>query len=134
LYRNVPILRRIVEEAGVDRTMFGQKKHASAFSNLATPGMFSSTSQADFTDFCRSNGLSTTRARSWYIKVIARLSRILERTGSRLLAQIPVEYYIRVMPYTWWLYPRTGHPLWRSPALYTFHWGFERTKRRYQVH
>lgn len=132
-YRNVPILRRIVEDAGVDRAMFGQQKRANAFSNLAAPGMFSPASQSDFTDFCRSHGLPTTRDSSLNIKINGRLSRTLERTGSKLLAQMPEECYFHIMPYTWWLYPRPSHPLWRSPALYTFHWGFERTKRRYLV-
>jgi len=131
--RNAPILRRLVEEAGVPRSWFGQKKRASAFSNLANPQMFSPASLADFTLFCRNNGLPTTEDRRRHIRWIARVSSRMARNGSNLLSRLPFEVFLLLAPYTWWLYPNTSHRLWHSPSLYTFHWGFERTNRRYQV-
>jgi hypothetical protein len=130
---NAPILRRLAEEAGVPRSWFGQKKRASAYSNLADPKMFSPASLADFTAFCRSNKLPTAKDSRWHTRWIARLSRRMAHDGSKVLGRLPFEFYLRLSPYTWWLYPKASHRLWRSPALYTFHWGFERTKERYQI-
>ena len=130
---NKPILRRLVEEAGIPRSQFGQPYRANAFANLAHSKMFSLTSQEDFTAYCRNNHLPLARDNRWYTRWIARISRGAVKGASILLARLPVALSMRLYPYIWRLYHKSSDSLWRSPALYTFHWGFERTKQRYQI-
>lgn len=130
---NAPILRRIVEEAGVPRSWFGLKKRANAYSNLATPTMFSPASSTDFALFCQKNGLPAVKDERRHIRWMAWVCRRTARGGSKMLGRLSFETFLRLSPYTWWLYPNASHQLWRSPALYTFHWGFEHTKKRYQI-
>ena len=131
LARNKPILRRILEEAGVPRAAFATHKRANAFANLANPGHFSAHSQADYLQYCANSQFPNHK--TFFTDLIARLSRKLTQVGQNLLRWVPAMWRFPIMPYVWWLYPKTSHPLWRSPALYTFHWGFERTEQRYQI-
>jgi len=128
---NMPIQRRIAEEAGVPRPLFGQRKRASAFAIMSLEQHFSENSRADFLAFCRQNGLPTTQNRSLLSRWFHRASQKIAQVSTRLFHKLPGQSFLRLMPYTWWLYGRSSHLLWRSPLLYTFHWGFDRTQARY---
>lgn len=129
--QNKPILRRILEEAGVARTAFARMKHANAYANLANPEHFSAYSQADFLQFYADKMFP--RQETIIHKFVTRSSRKFTRFGQQLLRQMPATWCFPLVSRMWWLYPKASHPLWRSPALYTFHWGFEHTKQRYQI-
>ncbi len=130
---NMPIQRRLAEEAGVPRALFGQQKRASAFAPLSQERFFAPTSLADFHAFCAQHGLPTTRERSYLLGIVHRSSSQIAHFSTRLLNKLSWKLYLRLMPYTWRLYSKSSHPLWRSPLLYTFHWGFAHTKTRYAI-
>jgi len=88
-----PIPRRIAEEAGVPRELFGQRKQGGG--DRTAPAL-SAAGARDFRAFCAAHDAA-------------------RRVGA----------------------PATGpgaeaeHPMWRSPFLYVFHWGFGHMKTRY---
>jgi len=130
---NKPILRRIAEESGIPRSLFGWHKRASAFVNLANPANFSTEGYSDFRRFCAENHIDIDCRPSLFRKVVASLSRKATKTADRLLTILPASVFSLVKPYLWPLYPRTSYPLWQSQkALYTFHWGFAHTRKRYE--
>jgi len=130
---NMPIQRRLAEEGGVPRPLFGQQRHGSAHAHLNQKRSFSPTSLEDFHGFCAHHGLPTTRERSYLLGIVHRSSSQIAQISTRLLDLLPWKLYLHLMPYTWRLYSKSSHPLWRSPLLYTFHWGFARTKTRYAI-
>lgn len=124
-----PIARRLLEEAGVPRASFGQTKMGGAGDapeDLVLPARW----EEDFLDFYH--------------------ERVDPAIRSRLVdAQIgPVPYFVkgRMGNVEAWLRRRRGfrgavrallgdrrHQRWRSRYLYTFHWGFDRIRDRYDV-
>jgi len=130
---NMPIQRRLVEDAGVPRALFGQQKRASAHAPAHWEQAFSPTSRDDFRAFCTQHGLPTERCLPNRLQIVHHGSRRLADFSTRLLSKVPWALYLRLMPYTWYLHSKSSHPLWRSPLLYTFHWGFARIKDRYAI-
>lgn len=93
-----PIPRRLGEEAGVPRHLFGQIKMQTFHSNLDHAGAMTEQGFEDFAAYCRQHQLAT----------------LAPRQGLAALA--------------------ANEPLpdwWRSPFLFTFHWGIERIRSRY---
>jgi hypothetical protein len=122
-----PIARRIVEEAGVPRELFGQHKSRGA---PWSPRGFSLSSPAgdhDFEAFYQAKVAGITgRHPSASDRHNARKSKMnWRRQLKRLLRRVPVRIRRRLG------WDRLD-PRWGSKHLYRFHWGFERTQERYQ--
>ena len=122
-----PIARRIVEEAGVPRELFGQHKSKGA---PWSPHGFSLSSPAgdrDFEAFYLANVAGNTgRHSSAGARQDVRKRKInWQRPLRKLLRRFPVRIRRALM------WDRLD-PRWGAKHLYRFHWGFERTKERYQ--
>lgn len=114
-----PIARRIVEDAGVDRALFGQQKIAGAFSDVRAPHQLGPISRRDFEDFvANTRGLPSTR--DLPLRIAA--NRTLEL--ARRLAQRGLRH-VDLPP----LPPLGEWPAIDDPRL--FHWGFAHTRKRY---
>ncbi|MGH7793073.1 MAG: hypothetical protein ACREOB_12235, partial [Thermodesulfobacteriota bacterium] len=123
-----PIARRIVEEAGVPRELFGNRKHGGG--GYLHGHDLSPESEHDFLEFYQSKvrpnkpgSLSAGRfmnVRRYFMSRWALLRiRLCRRAINSRLASFPA------------IVDRL-HPMWRSKYLYAFHWGFARTKERYE--
>jgi hypothetical protein len=120
-----PIARRIAEEAGIPRELFGQQKKGGPWS--APDINLSPADNQDFLEFYRTKVSKNTgkdqplRGRRGIQKRIINrlrpLGKLLGPSAHRKLRFIIGDR----------LDPRLG-----SKDLYRFHWGFERTKERYQ--
>jgi hypothetical protein len=131
-----PIARRIVEEAGIARHMFGQVKRAAGVV-VTSEGLqqtMSETSLNDFTWFLR--GKWTRRAAlkaCWYrlIKQAVAYNELLRRVSAKVSSAIGISAY--VVPF---LIP---HRLRMSTFGYVgkesllFHWGVNKLVERYQA-
>ena len=124
-YYDRPIPRRIAEEAGIPRESFGQRKlGAGMLSRELSPE-----SEQDFQAFLKSQVPPDVLATLDPRPVAARL------VNHRRLA------YLRSIYSHWppvgWALDHLGsdrlHMLWRSTALYHFHWGYAKTRERYLV-
>lgn len=122
-YYDRPIARRIAEDAGVPRELFGQVKLGARFL-FSTLGDHSA---MDFAEFVKWNVPERIRRRLDYRPLAER-----QRRFRRLK-------YIRTH-YAHWPLVSTAldvlrsdreHMLWNSVHLYQFHWGFERIRHRY---
>jgi hypothetical protein len=123
---NRPIPRRLVEESGVPREWFGQKKKA--ITQPFHQPLEMTMSPASYVDFKRFMEAYHRRPR--------RLSLIVHRIGRVIFAlnRRVMEYaQWRMKPRWWLLYPvvprRFRNPL--SINLYTFHWGLQKCMQRY---
>lgn len=132
-----PIPRRIAEEAGIPRHLFGQKKKAIArpyqTTELRNPDLtrvLSSTSYRAFCHFTKDKPLFTNALE----KIGFSMMHALYRFNLRLVQSVKLSSLIRKLGLTppsstlvSWKYskPRTSHCL-------VFHWGFEKIKARYQ--
>ncbi len=124
-----PIPRRLLEEAGVPRELFGQTKMGGSADNPEVVTL-SPRWEADFLSFYEANVDPEIRARlvdeqlgrvPYYVKgnmgkmeSWLRRRRLLRRVAPRILGD-------------------RRHQRWRSRHLYTFHWGLERLRGRYSV-
>jgi hypothetical protein len=123
-----PIPRRIAEDAGVPRHLFGQKKMAGAHFR-PNHGM-SRKSRDDFMEYCERNSISSSRLRPSSAK------RILGLTHGKLCNRLPHLPYWMVslmLPLTWLRFRNWVHPLWNLKYLYTFHWGVSKIRNRYVI-
>lgn len=124
-YYDRPIPRRIAEEAGIPRESFGQRKFGAGM--LARE--LADESERDFRDFLRA-------------EVPARVLATLDsRPVGLRLANHRRLAYLRAIYSHWpvlgWALDHLGgdrmHMMWRSTALYHFHWGYAKTRSRYQA-
>lgn len=127
-----PIARRLVEEAGVDREMFGTAKKAVAvvareegFEQTMTPASF-----ADFSRFVQARRSARAAAKLQLYRAALPLAR-LNRAFNRLILRMS---------------ERAGKPIWLSPLvpsameqagrlgtyLFLFHWSIEKLMERYR--
>jgi hypothetical protein len=111
-----PIPRRIAEEAGIPRELFGQRKMG------GTKGF---------------NGLTAACSRDFLEfrdKLIRAGHRLPSGSGAMLRR---FKYRLRRHPEILWpLHRLLGdllHPRWQSPDLYMFHWGVDHLLKRYQA-
>jgi hypothetical protein len=124
-----PIPRRLLEEAGVPRPLFGQTKMGGS-ADIAEVVTLSPRWEADFLSFYHESVDPALR------------SRLVEAQ----IGQVP--YYVKgnLGKAESWLRRRRGlrrivprllgdrsHQRWRSRYLYTFHWGLDRLRARYSV-
>ena len=126
---NRPIPRRIIEEAGVPRELFGQKKMASAYYFLRKIEHLSQASQEDFLNYL--NETIVPNARS-----MGRISLSLDYITARfwsLIERMPIVFYRLLMPYARHFFGQSQHPNWQRGILFTSHWGFDRIKDRYRI-
>jgi len=122
-----PIARRIIEEAGVPRELFGRQKMKGA---PWSPHGFSLSSPAGDRDFEAFYLAKVDRNTSGHPVVNSRQNvrkRKInwQRPLRKLLRPFPVSIRRALM----W---ERLDPRWGAKNLYRFHWGFERTKERYQ--
>jgi hypothetical protein len=121
-----PIARRIAEEAGIPRELFGQRKIGGPW--LPPEFKLAPADERDFLKFYQANvnkhassgqqamGRRDKKKRG-SLHRLRSLKRFLLPSARRLIRSF-VGYRLE--------------PRWRSKNLYKFHWGFERTKERYQ--
>lgn len=117
-----PIPRRILEEAGIPRALFGQTKLGGAYEFIEGVDDLSDPSRTDFERFFSEQSIPRfTRLRARLLKQLERAERrihrsLYERIGARLELRrlVPAHYRISL---------RRG---------YLFHWGFARVAPRYR--
>jgi len=122
-----PIARRIVEEAGVPRGLFGQHKSRGA---PWSPRGFSLSSPAGDRDFesfylAKVPGIAGRHSSTGERQDVRKRKINWQRHLRKLLRRFPV----RIRRTLGWY---RLDPRWGSKHLYRFHWGFERTQERYQ--
>jgi hypothetical protein len=121
-----PIARRILEEAGVPRELFGRKKMAGAVLPVTRAMDLTRTSREDFLEFC-----SAQRRSRWLRRKTLLLRSLyrLDRRASRRLATLTgaLGRPVHASPL---VSPRYSQ---RPSSTWLFHWGFHRVKDRYRV-
>lgn len=122
-----PIARRLLESAGVPRELFGQLKMGGG-DDTAEARTLPPRWEEDFLAFYRERVPPEVRAGL----VDGQIGDFPYYLKGKLSKR---EQWLRTRPVVRRLAPRLlghrGHHRWRSRYLYTFHWGFERTRRRY---
>jgi hypothetical protein len=123
-----PIPRRIIEEAGIPRELFGRHKMKSAPWSPQGFQLSSAEGERDFLEFYQTNvnkknhrqgsASSGLTANKYIIKRLRYLEKLLWLPARRKI-HLFIGYRL--------------DPRWGSKNLYRFHWGFERTKERYQT-
>ncbi|MBI4747206.1 MAG: hypothetical protein HY774_01875 [Acidobacteria bacterium] len=98
-----PIARRIIEEAGIPRHLFGQVKKGGG--NKARPYRLTDRCETDFQAFYE----------------------------SEIRPRFPQPNFDQLESAARYAERDHNHRNWNSPNLFVFHWGFERIKHRYQV-
>jgi hypothetical protein len=121
-----PIPRRIIEEAGVPRELFGRRKQGGH--GWLRNRDLSSASEHDFLDFYYSKVRQKRYsklykrgfegAQRYAVRCLRLIGSPLRRTNVHRIMSLLVGVRL--------------HPMWGSKYLYTFHWGFSRTKERYE--
>ena len=123
-YYDRPIPRRIAEEAGVPREWFGQRKLGAGMGSRE----LGAASESDFQAFLRSEVPGPVLRRLDPRPVAERMTRHRRLTWIRSVYSHlpPVAAALDLM--------RSDrlHMLWRSTALYHFHWGYAKTRERYR--
>ncbi len=125
-----PIPRRIAEEAGVPRSMFGRKKSATGHS-WASASSLPRSAVVDFEAW----------AAEFSPELLSplpsnRLLRKAMRGWRRWLAgpfggkSLRLRRWLRTPALRWW---RRSHRIWDSPYLLMFQWAVERLRRRYRI-
>lgn len=138
---NRPIARRIAEEAGVPRALFGHAKMATFITDLDRPSAMTSSGRRDFDEFCRARVPESMLRRDGLVPTLAerrgdralRMAAWLEEALLRALRRLPRRVFLAALPLLWSGLRDRRNPLWRSVFLYTFHWGVERMCARYRV-
>jgi hypothetical protein len=123
-YYDRPIPRRIAEEAGVPREGFGQRKLGAGMGWRE----LGQESERDFQDFLRSEVPAAVRRRLDPRRVVERLAQHRRLTWVRSIYSHlpPVSVALDLLP------SDRLHMMWRSTSLYHFHWGFAKTRVRYE--
>ena len=121
-----PIPRRILEEAGVPRDLFGQTKQA-VIHALWNESSLSENSREDFLRFYLSVRPPVSRRRRWGFGVMRGMYHLNEKMSGPLgaLARC-INPHAVITPAVHIKYRN-----WPSKLQYTFHWGFDRIKDRY---
>jgi hypothetical protein len=122
-----PIARRIVEEAGVPRELFGQQKiHGTGAWPLTGAGDLSESSRRDFEEFCARNAPAPWKLRRG--RLLRKLYRVNQAVAERCRG------LARALGFAWrpapLLSPRYGL---RPSHNLLFHWGFQRIRHRYEL-
>jgi hypothetical protein len=113
-----PIARRIVEEAGVSRELFGQQKAAGAYFLVRQPDEMSAESRADFRAFLRT--MPWVSRRRWGPRPFRHVALAL---GARVLRRYPkVRAAMGIRPLA---------PTLEMERL--FHWAAARVSKRYRL-
>ena len=123
-----PIPRRIAEEAGVPREWFGQKKSAGLVQHFYSQGL-SPNGREDFAKFYERIHRPTPLAERLRFSFMRALYAA-NRAGVRLLNALGDRFH----------WERVFEPVVHGryaakldPLLYTFHWGIDHVKRRYEI-
>lgn len=120
-----PIPRRILEEAGVPRGLFGLKKRAGAFYWIDNPGQLSETSRKDFDaffSFVWDQVPLFRKLRYWFLHQVFRFNRLVFRANDPVG---PTGLPAKIMDARFKRYP--------PKMAYLLHWGIERTRDRYAL-
>ena len=122
-----PIPRRIVEEAGVPRELFGRRKMigeplAQSEFSLSSPGC-----ERDFQAFYQAN-VSKNGPRHQPVSGQREIQKGIVNRLRPLGKLLGPSFHRKIR---FFIGDRLD-PRWGSKELYRFHWGFERTKERYQ--
>lgn len=124
---NRPIPRRIAEEAGVPRELFGMSKRAGGHVWLNKAGMMTDGSKKDFSAFCGPSVQRPGRVRYRIWQVMTRLFelniRLNEQLCRRFHGNLPTFMVLPIIPARYGCLPKQ-YP-------YLLQWGFERIKSRY---
>lgn len=126
-----PIPRRIAEEEGVPRELFGQKKRAVSqpfYHDEDLAEIMSSRSLEDFRAFLREEDLPPGGIRTVLHRVAATLYRVLE-VPFKLVRKLSL-HLGRPLDVSLPWPDRYREPL--TENLYTFHWALDRVRRRYE--
>lgn len=126
-----PIARRIVEEAGVPRDLFGQTKRAVSqpfYQDDDLEGIMSSRSLEDFRAFLMSSDVQSVVDRS----LVSRLAPALHRSLSFPLKLARKVSLLLGRPRRFELPWPNHHMKPVTERQFTFHWAVEIVKRRYQ--
>ena len=121
-----PIARRIAEEAGVPRALFGQRKIGGGGPGLRR---LNDASEQDFRAFCQAEAPEEILGKLDHRKAFERDREHFRMSFIRKrCARHPTLHpLLNLLPLDRW------HAMWNSVYLYTFHWGFERISPRYRV-
>jgi hypothetical protein len=125
-----PIPRRIAEEAGVPRDLFGQVKVGTLPCTLDRGERMSPRGRSEFEAFAER---LPRRPGSGLGALAARIAGTADKVAFECLRRAPQGVYMAYMPVALRsVRDRTSH-LWRSIHLFTFHWGVERIRSRYSI-
>jgi hypothetical protein len=126
-----PIARRIIEEAGVPRGMFGVTKAASAFYRFMSLADMSPAGRTDFESYRRAMPRPGLLRSSWY------RGRVLSRRGLERLRPT-CEWVAKMIQSFWWTGGVIVESLIPAPWRYgdhdmnfAVHWGQARVSKRY---
>jgi len=120
-----PILRRIVEEAGIPHEWFGQRKQASGFHFMRRPNDMSAAGAADFAAYLRTLP-PISRRRRWMHRSFVLLRHLrIDGIRQRLCAALGLPPPRRLL-----VYPLTMVELEMG---FAFHWGYARIRSRYDA-
>jgi hypothetical protein len=136
---NRPIPRRLAEEAGVPRALFGQIKMATFLAPQDDPCAMTANGWRDFDEFCRTRVPDCLLRRGGAVPTLVgrrrdhalRIAATLEEASLRVLRRLPRRVFLAALPVLGLGLRDRRNPLWRSVFLYTFHWGVERVRARY---
>lgn len=130
---NKPIPRRLAEEAGVPRALFGQEKMASAHAILEDGAAFHPAAWGDFQAFLAAHPEHAAVLAAQRLPLRRALDRA--RKGGVQLARrrLPYRLYRRWVLTLPLVAHRAESALWGRPFLYTLHWGYERVRGRYAI-
>lgn len=121
-----PIARRLAEEAGVSRALFGQRKMGGSGRELRA---MNDASERGLREFCE-------------VEVPAAILQSLDQR--RQVERDRAHFRMQAIRTRFGILPLIGplldwagldrwHAMWNSINLYRFHWGYEKIRTRYQV-
>lgn len=120
-----PIPRRIIEEAGIPRGLFGLRKKAGAFFWINGTHQLSESSRKDFDAFFSSvwdQVPPSRKVRYWLLHQVFRMNRFLLRANDPVG---PTALPAKIMD--------ARYKRWPPKMAYLLHWGIERTRARYAL-
>lgn len=124
-----PLPRRIAEEAGVPRAMFGMRKHASGHAHLTAPENFSPQGLESLRDFMRRHDRRPSLVRRGRRLRFDLRRRWWSLTPSRAPRFVVPSVAQRTLPFV--VNQRPKDVPW--PYAFTLQWGFERLQARYAI-
>jgi hypothetical protein len=127
---NRPIPRRIAEDAGVPRQLFGQRKVAGSHSYPHRSHGLSEKSRNDFVEYCKRHSVCFSNLRPNLVRCILGFAHSKLCASLKLL---PHWMMPLILPLTWLRFRNYNNLFWRSEYLYTFHWGINKVRHRYFI-